>query len=99
MNTINIDLGEGSRSLRIEQDKSNPAISKRYRIYANNEDDTWREKENIDIEDIPVDDLLGVITIKNAKDFTFDGKGALSGEDLLFIANHITQHPSFKEEA
>lgn len=98
MNIINIDLGQGSRSLRIEQEKSNLGVSKRYRIYTNQEDDTWRNKENVDMEEIPVDDLLGVITIKNAKDFVFDGKGALSGEDLLFIASHITNHPSFKEE-
>ena len=96
MENLRIDLGEGSRSLRIELDNSSPGIANRYRIYTDQEDDTWRSKENIDIEDIPVDNLLGVMTVRNAKDFTFDGKGALSGEDLLFIARQITNHPSFK---
>ena len=94
---IKIDLGEGSRTLRIEKDTSGIGISNRYRIYTEKEDDTWRQKENIDMEEIPVDDLLGVMTIRSAKDFTFDGKGALSGDDLLFIASHITRHPAFNE--
>jgi len=96
MNNFKIDLGEGSRSLRIEHDDST-GVANRYHIYTDQDDDTWRDKENLDIEDIPVDDLLGVMTIRNAKDFTFDGKGTLSGEDLLFIAKHITNHSSFKE--
>ena len=97
MDNIRIDLGEESRSLRIEPDHSSAGIANRFRIFTEQDDDGWRDKENIDIEDIPVDNLLGVMTIRNAKDFTFDGKGALSGEDLLFIARHIVNHPSFKE--
>ena len=96
MDTIKINLGEGTRCLRIEPDQNHSGIQNRFKIFSENDDETWRDKDNIDIEEIPVDDLLGVITIRNAKDFTFDGKGNLSGEDLLFIANHITKHPSFK---
>lgn len=94
MDFIHINLGEGTRNLRIEPDQS--GVPNRFKIFSEAGDDSWREKENIDIEEIPVDNLLGTITIRNQKDFTFDGKGALSGEDLLFIAGHITKHPAFK---
>ncbi|WP_423146199.1 hypothetical protein [Rubrolithibacter danxiaensis] len=96
MESFMITIGP-ERGLRIEPDTHSDSASenqgKRFKIFRLEGDD-WMDDDNLDIEEVPVDNFLGVITVKTFKDFTFEGNGAFSGNDLLLIAGEIMKHSS-----
>lgn len=90
MESFSININNDNNSgVRIEQDQTSFL---KYKIYRN--EDNWMDNKTLETEDVPVDDFLGTITVNDAKDFTFEGQGNLSGNDLLLIASEIIKKQS-----
>ena len=88
---ININR-ETRTGVRINPDHTNHAIN-RFKIYALDESGILDE-ENLDSGNITADGYLRTITVNSLKNFTFDGEGILSGNDLHFIAQEIVKRSS-----
>lgn len=91
MDTFEIPVGQSQRLLRVET----TAHNRTYKIYAADKAEDWLDEEQARSVDIPADGLLGTITVKGEKEFTFDGSSAFTGQDLQSIAAQIVRHPSF----
>jgi hypothetical protein len=92
MKSFEIPVGQSRRLLKFEpQEKANT-----FKIYAADRAEDWIDREQARSVDIPVDGLLGIITIRNTHQFDFEGVGAFTGQDLSNIAAQIVQHPQFR---
>ncbi|MBS7564658.1 hypothetical protein KHS38_09605 [Mucilaginibacter sp. Bleaf8] len=91
MEPFEIPVGPSQRQLRIEPQSD----SNTFKIFAVDTYQDWIDHEQARSVDIPADGLLGTIKIKSERDFTFDGVGAFSGDELLGIAAQIVRHPSY----
>ena len=96
MESFEVQIGEQQRKLIIEPvraQESETTPVNNYRIFAKDSNSEWLSKDSA--QDVPTGNYLGSITVNSDKDFTFDGGGDFSGNDLLAIAAQITRHPSF----
>jgi hypothetical protein len=98
METFVIFIGANQRKLNIEPQLAASIVEEgrtnKFKIYsADNVELLERAIRNTG--DVPVDDLLGTMTIKSEKDFTFEGDEPFSGEELMGIAAQIIRHPTF----
>jgi|GEM_PF-6701377 len=95
MNPFKLSIPEINRSLTIEPlDTVNT-----YKIYDDTDPsfpDSDNEESELELEEISDNPMLGVLHINNAKDFTFEGQGLLSGDDLRFLVGFLIKHPSFQ---
>lgn len=100
MEKFEVQVGAKQRKLTVEQVFDDcEHSSKCYKLYDNDVNDDWLDGQDTENEtDVPVDSYLGTMVVKADKNFTFDGPGHLSGNDLLVIAAQITRHPSFEEQ-
>jgi hypothetical protein len=90
MDTFQITIGADQRRLNIvPQDKQGA-----YKIYAADLNDELVNSDTPDPDSFPVDNLLGTIDVRSEKDFTFEGPGAFSGDELLGIAAQLIIHDS-----
>lgn len=92
--SFKLSLPEINRSLKIE-----PASRENtFKIYHDGDwslSDLDHEELELELEEIPDNPLLGILHIRSLKDFTFEGKGVLSGDDIRFLVNYLINHPSF----
>lgn len=96
MKSFEVQIGPEQRILTIEpvQNKDGQeGAGRQFKIFGDT-NSQWLENEQA--EDVPAGNYLGTITVHSDKDFTFDGAGDFSGDELLGIAAQITRHPSFK---
>lgn len=94
MKAFEIRVGQGQRLLLfVPQEAVNT-----FKIYAADKADDWIGYEQSRSVDVPVDGLLGTITVQSEHHFEFDGAGALTGQDLASIAAQIVKHPQFRGE-
>ena len=95
METFEVTIGQSQRKLRVEPQ----AETGNYKIFAVDPTQDWIDHEQARSVDIPLDGLLGTITVRSEHDFNFDGVGSFSGQDLLGIAAQIVLHPSFQNQS
>lgn len=92
MKPFEITVGQSQRELRLEPQPQTNA----FKIYALDAARDWIDHEQSRDVDLPEDGSLGIITVHSEKDFTFDGTGAFTGQELQSIAAQVSQHPQFK---
>jgi hypothetical protein len=95
MESFEVIIGPEQRKLTIEPLSTDEGgdSPRKFKIIDNQRNEEWLKNQSE--EDVPTDNVLGVLSVESEKDFTFDGSGDLSGNDLLAIAAQITRHPSF----
>jgi hypothetical protein len=94
MKDFELRVGQSQRLLKlVPQPKANT-----FKIYADDKAEDWIDYEQSRSVDVPVDGLLGTITVYSEHHFDYDGAGALTGQDLSGIAAQIAMHPQFKPE-
>lgn len=100
MEKFEVQVGAKQRKLTVEQVSEDcEQSSKCYKLFDNDPNGDWLDGQDTENEtDVPVSSYLGTMVVKADKNFTFDGPGHLSGNDLLAIAAQITRHPSFEAQ-
>lgn len=89
MDTFQITIGADQRLLKIVPQKPGT-----YKIYAADLNEELVNTGSIDPDSFPIDGLLGTIEVRAEKDFTFEGPGSFSGDELLGIAAQLVIHDS-----
>jgi len=93
METFEVAVGQSQRQLRVEPQAEHNV----YKIYAADPALDWIDHAQARSVDVPEDGLLGTITVRNERDFDFDGVAAFSGNEVLGIAAQIVRHPSYQQ--
>lgn len=91
MESFEIPVGQGQRRLRLVPAQD----AHTFKVYAVDPAEDWLDYQQARSVYVPADGLLGTITIRGEKDFTFDGVGAFTGQDLQSIAAQVVRHPEF----
>ena len=90
MDTFQITIGANQRRLNIVPQNKQGS----YKIYAADLNEELVSTGVPDPDSFPIDGLLGTIDVRSEKDFTFEGAGGFSGDELLGIAAQLIIHDS-----
>jgi hypothetical protein len=50
----------------------------------------------VNIRDLPLGSLVGIIRVRDETDFDFEGSDAFNGQELQSLAAQIVSYPAFK---